>query len=307
MNPSPAFSSRTMKSLMVGLLASSVAHAGISRVVLELQVSDTSGASASWSIDVGVGQRDAATDSYDWILAQPVPIEDIARGEVVATMVDCSLSVEGTNIDVNFTLQAGSRDTTAVLTTGLLEFGGVEDSDQQLGRATAAISVTDLNGDSALLRGLGTPGTGAFRARFNDGATRFTTLVSQVFVGAFSTAAGFQNDPAVGYRPVNSTTVLSMDSELAFSLTKFDLASATTTFDFIGPRQFQLFNDGDMNCDAIFGINDIAGFVTALIDRDSYPTVYPDCLADLADVDGDQFVSVGDISGFVNMLAAAAQ
>jgi hypothetical protein len=59
---------------------------------------------------------------------------------------------------------------------------------------------------------------------------------------------------------------------------------------------------GDMNCDGVLSVGDIAGFVLALTDPDAYAAVYPKCDVDLADMNGDGVISVGDISGFVAVL-----
>ncbi|MDX2199207.1 MAG: hypothetical protein SF069_09585 [Phycisphaerae bacterium] len=59
---------------------------------------------------------------------------------------------------------------------------------------------------------------------------------------------------------------------------------------------------GDMNCDGIVSVGDIAGFVLALTDPAGYAATFPDCDINNADVNGDAVVSVGDIAGFVALL-----
>ncbi|MDX2199536.1 MAG: hypothetical protein SF069_11270 [Phycisphaerae bacterium] len=59
---------------------------------------------------------------------------------------------------------------------------------------------------------------------------------------------------------------------------------------------------GDLNCDGIVSVGDIAAFVLALTDAPNYPASYPACDIRLADVNGDGSVSVGDIAGFVGLL-----
>ncbi|MGE3182624.1 MAG: hypothetical protein AB7N71_13410, partial [Phycisphaerae bacterium] len=59
---------------------------------------------------------------------------------------------------------------------------------------------------------------------------------------------------------------------------------------------------GDMNCDGVISVGDIAGFVLALTDPSGYAAQFPDCNISNADINGDLTVSVGDIGPFVALL-----
>ncbi|MDX2199989.1 MAG: DNRLRE domain-containing protein [Phycisphaerae bacterium] len=59
---------------------------------------------------------------------------------------------------------------------------------------------------------------------------------------------------------------------------------------------------GDMNCDGIVSVGDIAGFVLALTNPAQYAIDFPTCDIDAADVNQDSVISVGDIAGFVALL-----
>ncbi|MDX2199884.1 MAG: hypothetical protein SF069_13050 [Phycisphaerae bacterium] len=59
---------------------------------------------------------------------------------------------------------------------------------------------------------------------------------------------------------------------------------------------------GDMNCDGIVSVGDIAGFVLALTDPAGYASTYPTCNINAGDINGDSVISVGDIAGFVTLL-----
>ncbi len=61
---------------------------------------------------------------------------------------------------------------------------------------------------------------------------------------------------------------------------------------------------GDMNCDGVVTVGDIAGFVLALTDPAGYAAQFPNCNINNADINQDNVVSVGDISGFVALLTA---
>jgi hypothetical protein len=65
------------------------------------------------------------------------------------------------------------------------------------------------------------------------------------------------------------------------------------------------FSVGDMNCDGVLSVGDLAPFVMALTTPEVYPTAYPACDLDLADMNHDGVVSVGDVSGFVDLLTGA--
>ena len=59
---------------------------------------------------------------------------------------------------------------------------------------------------------------------------------------------------------------------------------------------------GDMNCDGVVSVGDIAGFVLALTNPAGYADAYPSCNIQNADINGDLVVTVGDIGGFVALL-----
>ncbi|MDX2199084.1 MAG: hypothetical protein SF069_08950 [Phycisphaerae bacterium] len=59
---------------------------------------------------------------------------------------------------------------------------------------------------------------------------------------------------------------------------------------------------GDMNCDGIVSVGDIAGFVLALTDPAGYASAFPACNINNGDINADSVVSVGDIAGFVALL-----
>ena len=60
---------------------------------------------------------------------------------------------------------------------------------------------------------------------------------------------------------------------------------------------------GDMNCDGVVTVGDIAGFVLALTNPAGYASTYPTCDINLADINQDSVVSVGDIGPFVTLLS----
>lgn len=61
-------------------------------------------------------------------------------------------------------------------------------------------------------------------------------------------------------------------------------------------------NLGDMNCDARVNGRDISLFITALFDHDTYSLAQPTCNVTNADMNGDQFRTIADLSLFVDQV-----
>jgi photosystem II stability/assembly factor-like uncharacterized protein len=59
---------------------------------------------------------------------------------------------------------------------------------------------------------------------------------------------------------------------------------------------------GDMNCNGVTSVGDIGAFVLAVTDPAAYNALYPDCLIENGDIDGNTAVTPGDIGGFVDLL-----
>jgi hypothetical protein len=69
-----------------------------------------------------------------------------------------------------------------------------------------------------------------------------------------------------------------------------------------GAHEFNPVLPGDMNCDGVLSVGDIAGFVLALTNPSAYAVQYPQCEISAADLNGDTVISVGDIATFVALL-----
>lgn len=76
----------------------------------------------------------------------------------------------------------------------------------------------------------------------------------------------------------------------------------TITFSSVGPQNVTILI-GDMNCDGVVSVGDIAGFVLALTDPFGYIGTYPGCDINAADVNQDGAITVGDIAAFVSLLS----
>ncbi len=62
------------------------------------------------------------------------------------------------------------------------------------------------------------------------------------------------------------------------------------------------FKEGDLNCDGVVDAFDIEPFITALVDPNGYPGMYPGCNINLADINGDGSIDGFDIEPFIALL-----
>lgn len=140
-------------------------------------------------------------------------------------------------VNLNFSVAAGSTTTTFMIGSALLTFPTINGA---TGRASAGFSVTDVFGDGATLTGLaGTSGTAGYTSAYNGTAgpvmtgSQFSELLpGSVIAAPGQTATPSDQNPPVGYLPIG-VPVNSISSFVKFSLSPFDLASGTTTFEVI--------------------------------------------------------------------------
>lgn len=276
--------------------------AGISRVVFDVNVRAANGG-ASASFDIAASSFNAQDNEFAWDLSEPVRFVDPQSGNVLGELRSASIVLEGEpNIEMSCEVVAGAQEATFSVSSLKVYF---DDGTQAAGgalsaRATAAIVLVDVNGNGAQLRGDGPPGTGVIRSSFN-GSSVFASLLSSISTSAGGTASGYQNYPAFGFQPVNGD-VSEMDSTMTFVLSPNDRATTSSSFELRGSG-FQLFEDGDLNCDAEVGVSDIVGFVLALTNDASYSANFPSCASLLADLDADDAVTLADIGAFVTRLS----
>jgi hypothetical protein len=156
---------------------------------------------------------------------------------------DHSPSVAGLRIGIrqdpmvvaNFNVAAGIVNTTFTVTSSLVSFPTITNG-QAI--ASAAISVTDSAtfGDVGQVSITGLqPGGNAFASRFNGGANPFANLIvsgSQTISPGGTFAFVGQNPSFPAYDAV-AGSVSDMQSQFMFSLSRFDRAAGTSTFEII--------------------------------------------------------------------------
>lgn len=145
--------------------------------------------------------------------------------------------VEDPIVNLNFSVASGSTTTTFMIGSALLTFPTISPAQ---GRASAAFSVTDVDGTGVLLTGAGgNTGTSGYASAINGmagpapaGLNQFTEMLPGVAAGPFSSNTVNNNDPPLGYLPIGSP-VSSISSFISFTLSPFDLASGTSSFEVI--------------------------------------------------------------------------
>jgi hypothetical protein len=269
------------------------AAACISQKVLIVQASNDTG-SGFYAVTFDEGEWDPNAQAFVWTLPVAIDICDETTGARVARLLDAEVFVRGAElceVDVNICVLAGDSETTFVVGSPLLSLPTIPAEDAQ-GRATAAFTVTDTTCDYALLMGLGTPGTGAFRSYYNgylSEGTRFAHLVGVVYVDNGGTASASQIDPSFGFRLLNED-LHDLSTEIAFTLTANDRACATTTSSMPEPDVCV----GDINGDGDRDITDVALLLSA------YGTAAGDSgYCEAADIDCNGVIDLVDLGALL--------
>ncbi|MBU0639367.1 MAG: PEP-CTERM sorting domain-containing protein [Planctomycetes bacterium] len=225
-------------SAVVVLLAVPVAKADLEGGLIRFEASSSSGNGV-----LNLGPRDAWFSGHkgyggqwDWFqmyLARPVDIVvDGQPDQVLGTVKSMNLTyVNDPQVNLNFSVQAGAVDTTFTIASALLSFPTITSAEAV---ASAAFSVTDLNGTGVTLSGLG-PQNGAFVAQYNGWAamllgTTYADVIDEVKTTMpYGTNSVSIDVPEVGTNPIGDP-VDDISSLIKFGLTANDLASGTTTF-----------------------------------------------------------------------------
>jgi hypothetical protein len=178
----------------------------------------------SFAVTWDQGTWDGFTWSYE--LDHSV---DLGAGQIQdATIVVAFGDRSGQTVTLNFNVAAGGSNTVFDISSGLAGVGYAS----AMGRATAAVSVTDTTGNGATL----SPDGASMYHAFYNGApgTEFAGLLGgAVNAGAFSTATGEAEFPGGGgYAPIFGS-VGDMSAQWTFAVSAFDLAAGTSVFNVI--------------------------------------------------------------------------
>lgn len=166
--------------------------------------------------------------NFTWTLSGSVDIQ-ADNGAVLATLEHASVTIlHDPVINMNFNVQATNQNTIFQVGSGLLSFPTINNPQ---GIASAAVTVTDVNGNGATLA---PDGPSLYSSRYNGdfpAGTLFANLLgNNVSSGAFQSAHASDEFPGGGNYANIGTPISSMSAAWTFSLSANDLASGTSTF-----------------------------------------------------------------------------
>ncbi|MFQ5805472.1 MAG: PEP-CTERM sorting domain-containing protein [Phycisphaerae bacterium] len=144
----------------------------------------------------------------------------------IASLDQANLTILGDpQIGLNFAMTAFAQDITVTISSAILSFGPFVNPD---GLASAGLTLTESNGDTATLTGLGGAGGSAYVATYNTPpGTIFAEFVPQLSVSEpYGSVSG---SASTGWLTI-SDTVTNMQAQFNFILTAMDQASGTSIY-----------------------------------------------------------------------------
>lgn len=212
---------------LVGLAAS----AGVSDVVINIEASNAEG-SATLQIPVTGGTWDGTLKRYRYYRSTAQDLVDPDSGNVICRLNSVDLNLRKcSQIDFIMNADAGSSETTFVVSLADLDFGMIDSATAQ-GKASCSMTLSDRNANGALMMALGSSGAPAYLSKFSNGGSEqtFAGLLSVISTSAGGTASGNQKDPPVGYRAVGAG-VAGISVDLGFVVSYGDRINVNSSFD----------------------------------------------------------------------------
>ncbi len=192
---------------------------------------DAASSLGSGTFEVTTDQGTTLPDgTFIWSLDSPVDILDAGgSGSTIAQVLSGSILMSSTgSISHSFVIQAGNSSTNVVVGTGLVAVGAFANP---MGRASAGITITDTDGDGAMLTGNMAGGT-MFEANYDGGA-----VFANLLAGPFGVATGFDSDAMSDEFPAgagNFSPVAGPISQIGidwdFNLSANDSSGGTSVF-----------------------------------------------------------------------------
>jgi hypothetical protein len=205
-----------------------LAEAGISDVILEIRA-DSGSLSGGYGVSLDMGSYDAEAGRFLWH-GTNIELTSAVDSQTVATLLEMEVFIdEDPQVNLSFAVQAGAQDTQFTITSGLVSFPAIDSAEAV---ASAGLSLTDANGDGALLTGMGAAG-GAYTAQYNGlvpSGTTFLEAMDELVADAGRSASDSVVAPGAGGFATLAGPVSDISSSFAFSLSAFDMASGTSTF-----------------------------------------------------------------------------
>lgn len=255
-------SARVTGCAVLAVAGVSLAHAQLAGAPLALEAENVSGV-AVFELDPDDLVWNADTRTWSWELLEPTVLTDSGTGQPVALLTSGRVEYSTANrcrTTVDIGVAAGASDTSVRIISPILSFPAMSEDYASL-RASASVSVTDVDLNTAYAIGEGGNGKGIYRTFYNgDRSTGvpFSDLVSFVYASNGATATGTQNDPPVGYREVG-VDVGSLAVEVAFTVSRNDLAITRTYMGTSTPPACT----GDIDGDRVIGLDDLTLLISS--------------------------------------------
>lgn len=190
------------------------------------------GTSGHWELpyeSVSDFGREAA---FSWNLDHNVKILSDDGTQVLAVLrAGTSVGlVDDKVVELSFHMVAADEGPASIMmSSGLMSFDEIANP---MGRASAGLTATDLNGDGVSITG-GFDGGKSYRADYNGdvpNGTPFATLVDNASTAdPYETITSSEDSPDTGFTPIG-VPVSSMSSQFKFTLSSGDSASGTSVF-----------------------------------------------------------------------------
>ncbi len=216
----------------LALAAAAPAVAELSPITFTIHATSSAG-SGSYEAQFSALAYDPHSGTYMWALPKQITIRNPFTNEVIAILNDASATyVDDPQVLVAFALTAGPTDTSITITSALNSFPGISDAQ---GRASAALTLTDVDGNGAKLNGLG-PGGGAYLAQYNGlvpGGTTFAEMLNSVVAGPGGSTGADDETPGGGLYSAIPGLVSSMSAQFTFHLSANDIVTGSSNFTII--------------------------------------------------------------------------
>ncbi|MGE3107614.1 MAG: hypothetical protein AB7G11_10425 [Phycisphaerales bacterium] len=226
-----------MAALFASAAISSASLADIGPVVFRVDAEYTDGQgllhSGFFEAPFDISYWNPVTQEYDWQLPAQIVIRD-ENGQMIAGIGSAGVYCrEDPQVDLNFSVFAGSINTTFTITSPFLSFASIASAQ---GRTSAGFSISDLDGDGVSLSDWN--GNSIYTSRYN-GNVPGGTVFHDHFSGTYGTAVPFdsfsisEDFPGGGMFSPIGPAVSDMSSRFRFTLSANDIASGTSVYEIV--------------------------------------------------------------------------
>lgn len=208
------------------------AQADIIGGALEVTAKNAAGDFATYQVPLPFGGS-----PWVWSSSQPIEMRSNNTGELIAILNPAGHSsgfeyIDDPAVGMFFSVQSGPTSTIFTIASALLSFTTMDGE----ARISLGYSLTDADGDGAVLVGIGNPDglQGAYLAQYNGSAetvsgTTFAEEIQGMNAGIYASSTASIDLPPVGFVSI-PVAVFDMSVLIHFELSPNDMASGTTNF-----------------------------------------------------------------------------